>query len=200
MIVEAAIALCDAEVEIIDVEWDDLGWSSAALGELNPLGQLPTLVLPDGSVMTESAAMLMHLHDAYPQAQLIPTASDPERNTFLRWFVFLVAAVYPTFTYGDVPKRWVGGDAEAGARLEAGTDDHRKDLDAQLEEAAAGPWFLGDRFCAIDLYLWVMRWWRPGPEWFAEHCPKLSAIGERALTLPAVTSVQGRNFPDGDTE
>ena len=105
MIVEAAFAIADVPVECVDVAWDDLGWESGPLKDLNPLGQLPTLVLPDGRVMTESAAIVLHLADRCPAAGLAPAADHPEREAFLRWLIFLVAAVYPTFTYGDEPER-----------------------------------------------------------------------------------------------
>ena len=28
--------------------WDDIGWNTRTLARLNPLGQVPTLVMPDG--------------------------------------------------------------------------------------------------------------------------------------------------------
>ena len=39
------------------------------------------------------------------------------------------------------------------------------------------PWFLGDTWSALDIYLWQMQFWRPGRDWFTEFCPKLHAIG-----------------------
>ncbi len=44
------------------------GRSATGCSSLNPLGQVPTLVLPDGRVMTESAAIILHLADQAPQA------------------------------------------------------------------------------------------------------------------------------------
>ena len=61
---------------------------------LSPLGQIPTLVLPNGTVMTESAAMLVHITDRHPEAKLAPPAGSPESARFLRWLVFMAAAVY----------------------------------------------------------------------------------------------------------
>jgi GST-like protein len=196
MIVEAAFALAGVPVECVNVAWGDLGWDSAPLKALNPLGQIPTLILPGDQVMTESAAMILHLADHFPAAGLTPAADHPDRDAFLRWLVFLVAAVYPTFTYGDEPERWVEGDFAASGRLLRGTDRHRESLYRHLETVAGEPWFLGATFCAIDLYLWLMRYWRPGMEWFERECPKLTAIGNRAAALPAVAGVRRRNFPD----
>jgi GST-like protein len=128
MIVETAFRKAGVDVDCIDLAWDDVGWQSRTLAPLNPLGQVPTLVLPDGSVMTESAAIILHLADVRPDAGLVPPAGHRDRTAFLRWLVFLVSAVYPTFTYCDVPTRWVAGDEAAGKKLRQGTDAHREML------------------------------------------------------------------------
>ncbi|MBD3646956.1 MAG: glutathione S-transferase, partial [Pseudomonadales bacterium] len=128
MIVEAAFGVAGIPVKAVHVDWDDLGWQSKTLMEYNPLGQLPTLLLPDGRIMTESAAIILHLADRNPGCPLVPPPDHPSRNEFLRWLVFLVSAVYPTFTYGDVPKRWVEGNEESASRLRRGTDEHRMTL------------------------------------------------------------------------
>jgi GST-like protein len=192
LIVEAAYAVAKVPLAIDDVSWDDVGPESARLTKLNPLGQVPTLVLADGRVMTESAAILLQLAERAPKAKLAPPPSDPLRAPFLRWLTFLVAAVYPTFTYGDAPARWVGDDA--GPKLRASTDAHREKLLRFLDtEVAGAPWFLGARFSAIDLYLAVMRMWRPGAAWWREHAPKLNAIAERCEKLPPVARAFARN-------
>jgi GST-like protein len=177
MIVEAAFAKAHVPVRCIDVPWDDMGWESRTLGALNPLGQVPTLVMPDGSIMTESAAMILHLADVAPASELVPPADDPGRAAFLRWLVFLVAAVYPTFTFGDVPKRWTEGDEAAAKKLRASTDAHRERLWRYVESQIDGPWFLRGAWSALDLYLWPMTFWRPGRAWFESNCPKLGRIG-----------------------
>jgi GST-like protein len=194
MIVESAFAMADVPVELIDIGWDELGWESEKLIQYNPLGQVPTLILPDGQVMTESAAMMLHLADLKPDSGLVPGPGQPERPAFLRWLIFIVSAIYPTFTYGDVPKRWVNGDESAATMLVESTDEHRKFLYRHIEQHAGDPWFLGDVFSCIDLYFLVMCYWRPKNEWFERECPKLSAIGQRVATLPAVMQVTHRNF------
>lgn len=193
MIVEIAFGIADLDVDIVDVSWDDLGWDSNTLKELNPLGQLPTVVMPGGEVLTETAAIIQHIADVRPESGLVPAKDHPQRNAYLRWLTFLVSAVYPTFTYGDVPKRWVDGNEEAGKLLRSGTDEHRKALYQYLERFCGEPWFLGDTFSAVDLYFWPMRHWRPGAGWFDGHCPKLAAVANKVDALPIAQFVAKRN-------
>jgi GST-like protein len=192
LIVEAAYALAGVPLDIEDVEWDEVGPHSARIAPLNPLGQVPTLLLPGGAVMTESAAILLELSERAPHAKLAPPPRSPARAQFLRWLVFLVAAVYPTFTYGDDPKRWVGDGT--GPKLRASTDAHREKLLRFLDaHVARGPWLLGRSFSALDLYLPVLRLWRPGAAWWREHVPKLNAIADRCERLPPVAKAFARN-------
>jgi GST-like protein len=193
MIVEAAIVRAQLPVEYVDLQWDDIGWDSRTLATLNPLGQVPTLELPDGTVMTESAAMILHFAERAPAARLVPPTTHPTHVAFLRWLVFLVAAVYPTFTYGDDPKRWLDGDEELGKRLRASTDEHREKLWRYVEGQIGGPWFLGDTWSALDLYVWQMSLWRPGREWFKGECPKLHTIGATMHVDPTCKAVAARN-------
>jgi GST-like protein len=100
--------------------------------------------------------------------------------------------VYPTYTYGDSPARWVGEDA--GPKLRASTDAHRERLLQFLDrEVVSTPWFLGKRFSALDLYLPVLRLWRPGAEWWRANVPKLNAIADRCERLPRVAKAFARN-------
>jgi GST-like protein len=46
---------------------------------VNPLKQVPALVLPGGQVLTESAAILIWLGDSRPDAALSPAAERPRR-------------------------------------------------------------------------------------------------------------------------
>jgi GST-like protein len=192
-IVEAAFGIAQIAIDCEEVDYSDDSPTRARLLQFNPLAQVPTLVLPDGTVMTESLAMLHYIDDMAPGAGLIPPRGDPLRHVFYRWAVFTIAALYPTWTYGDDPKKWVAD--EAGSKmLRASTDEHRKKLWMQVEAQAKGPWFLGEQFSALDLYIASMTRWRPGILWFAKNTPKLVEIAKRATALPAVAPVMARNF------
>lgn len=166
--------------------------SRQRLSALNPLAQIPTLVLADGTVLTESAAITLHLAELAGVDSLVPSAGDAARVPFLRWLVFLVANVYPTYTYGDEPTRFVDG-AEAAQSFRDHVDAYAKKLYSQLEHAAASPWFLGERFSALDIYICVMTRWRPKREWFATNTPNLAAIAARTEQMPQLVACWGRN-------
>lgn len=169
--------------------------SRAALEQINPIAQVPTLVLEDGRVMTESAAITLLLADRAGSGDLVPGAETAERAEFLRWLVFLVANIYPTFTYGDDPARFVPDPAARDGFRQA-VDAWRQRLYRILEAAAKGPWFLGERFSALDIYLAVLTRWAPGPDWFQGETPKLAASGGAARALPALAATARRNFPE----
>ena len=160
----------------------------------NPLAQIPTLVLPDGNVMTESAAITLYLADLANESTLVPAPGDPERAKFLRWLVFLVANVYPTYTYADDPARFVSEESARPA-FRAAIDTYAKTLYSILEGVADAPWFLGERFSALDVYVCTMTRWRPGRAWFEANAPKLHAIAAGTEAVPELKDVWRRNIP-----
>jgi GST-like protein len=168
--------------------------AKARLQKVNPLAQVPTLVMPDGSVMSESAAITLLLADVTGSDALVPAPGAPERAAFLRWLVFLVANIYPTFTYADDPARFVAVNA-ARDPFRAATDAYAQRLWRQVEGAAGAPWFLGARFSALDIYIDVMTRWRPKRGWFESEAPRLFAIARKADQRPELKETWRKNFP-----
>jgi GST-like protein len=191
-IAEAFLVLAKLPYDREEVDYDQPGAARDRLAALNALVQVPTLVLPDGSVLTETLAVAVYADRRAPDAGLIPK-SDDEQVRFWRWVSFLIGAVYPTFTYGDDPRKWVK-HPEGSAELRTSTDEWRKKLLGLLEEACHTPYFLGDTFSALDLYLTVMSHWRPRPAWFAEHAPKIGAVSARVRRQPALAELWSHHF------
>jgi len=64
--IEIALHRCAVPWRRVDAaSWAD-GEGSDELARINPLKQVPTLVTPDGQVLTESAAILIHLAWRFP--------------------------------------------------------------------------------------------------------------------------------------
>ena len=192
-IVECAFAVAGIPLDYEEVDYGAGSSTRARLLEVNPLGQVPALVLPTGEIMTESLAIVQHVNDLAPKAGLVPAASDTARIAWLRWSVFIVSALYPTWTYGDEPAKWVE-EPKGAKQLRETTDRHRLALWQHVEEAAQAPWFLGERMSALDLYIAVMTNWRPGRKWFAANAPKLLAIAARTSATAKVAEVIKKNF------
>ena len=196
VLAEAQLAWYGLPFEIEDL--DDLFRSAGArerLSPLNPVAQLPTLILPDGTVMTESAAITLYLAETVGSTELVPAPGEEERPRFLRWLVFLVANLYPTFTYADDPARFA--PAAAAAEFGQNVGRYRERLWDMVERETGEPWFLGQRFSALDIYLAVMTRWGPWRAWFAEHRRRLCDIAVRAEARPQLAQVWQRNFPIG---
>jgi GST-like protein len=194
--------LAEAQLEWYGLPFDfvdvgDLFENAAArarLASLNPLAQVPVLTLPGGEVMTETAAITLHLADRAGSHDLVPAPHESMRPRFLRWLIFFVANIYPTFTYGDVPERFVPG-AEAARGFRANLDDYQKALWRMVEPEAQAPWFLGERFSALDIYLCAMTRWRPNRPWFEKNAPRLVGSADHCNELPKLASVWRRNYP-----
>jgi GST-like protein len=193
-IVEMALELAAVPYDVELIPYLAPGPQRERLLALNPLGQVPTLILPDGATMTESGAMVLHLADVAPGAGIAPAPGSGARPAFLGWLFFLNAALYPTYTYGDQPEKWTT-DGEPAAELKRRTDAHRQSLWRHVEShIAPEPFFLGTERSALDFYVASMVHWRPGPAWFEAQTPKLWAVAQRAADDPRIAKIVDRNF------
>jgi glutathione S-transferase len=159
----------------------------ARFREMNPTGRVPALVLPDGTVMFESAAMLIHLALSYPQSVLAPQSGTSRHAVFLQWLVFLSANVYEAALrtyYSDRYSTRIEADAE-GIRKQ-GTEDFCSHL--ALISQGLGPYVLGADYSIADAYLYMLASWYPGDksELYA-RAPKLQAHAQLVSARPAVT-------------
>jgi hypothetical protein len=87
-------------------------------------------------LISESLAICQWLNTQH-NGTLIPAADDPALFLYLRWSVYLVAAIYPTFFYGDHPERRVSSE-QSRKELRSSTDEARKKMWLQMEESAKG--------------------------------------------------------------
>ena len=182
--VQVALEECGAPYERIWVgkEPADL----AAYRKINPTGKVPALALPDGTVMFESAAMLIHVAGAYPEAQLAPQAGTSRHAQFLQWMVFLSANGYESVLRLYYPDRYsASGAAAADAIREKATADFIGHL--ELIAAQLSPYVLGDHYSVADPYLYMLASWAPG-EPSALHA-RIPALGMHAARLAARAAV-----------
>ena len=119
--IEAALEICGLPYRSVRASTWEPDSAQADLRDVNPLGQIPTLVLPDGSVMTESAAILIHLGLQAKPGLLLP-AEASARAQSIRGLVFIAANCYSAISIIDYPERWTEATSGKGReQLRAGT-------------------------------------------------------------------------------
>lgn len=196
-LVEAQAAEYGIALDLIALDDPVTGAQAQAdMAAANPLNQVPTLQLADGSVMTESAAITLFLAARQDSDLLVPRPDAPEYPAFLRWLVWLAANVYSSASLHAHPERLVSDPVEARG-MQARLLERMEMLWRQADAEAGTPWFLGERFSALDIALAVMLHWGPGLDWAAEHVPRLYNIADAAAKRPAIAPVMARNFPGG---
>lgn len=187
---EVMLTLAEIPYHFINVSgFDSDGVARDLLKTMNPLCQVPTLTLENGEVMTETAAISLMILDRRPD--LAPPVGRAERQQFQRLLVWLVANIYPTFTYADYPERWA---PDAAAQLKKNCIEYRKSLYLWLnDQLSAEPYAFGEQLTLLDVYLAVMRTWGPGHDWIQDNTPNISAIADAVCQLPSLRSVLKSN-------
>jgi GST-like protein len=200
--VEAAMTLIGLPYEIVEAPtWEGAAQQAKVVG-VNPLKQIPALVTPEGETITESAAILIWLADRHPAARLAPSLDSPLRGQFLRWMVFVPAAIYSLFWVRDEPSRLGGPDPEVQARIKAATADRIADCWSMMEsqltplsETIGGRYLLGDELSVLDLYVAVVSRWGPRRRRFYEVAPRMSQVVRRVDADPRLAAFWAERFP-----
>jgi GST-like protein len=113
--IDLALAEIGAEAERRPVPVEQDAQLAAEYRRINPMGRVPTLILPDGTVVTESLAILLALEGRHPEAGLLPAPDDPARAVALRWMALAAGEIYPCVTRADYPERFSADPAHAPA-------------------------------------------------------------------------------------
>ena len=196
--VEAALTLIGQPFEVVEAAtWEHDPEVLARVRRVNPLVQIPALVLPSGEILTESGAILTWLADAHPEARLGPAVGDPRRGQFLRWMTFIPASIYSMFWVRDVPARLAGPDPAQGERIKTATAERIADcwrmMDQQIHPA--GDYLLGDEISVLDLYVTVVSRWGPGRNRFYREAPGMTPMVKRVDADPRLAAFWDARFP-----
>ena len=200
--VEATLTLLGQPYAVVEAPTWEGAAQQAKVAGVNPLRQIPALVTPDGETITESAAILLWLADRHPEARLAPSLDSPLRGQFLRWMVFVPAAIYSLFWVRDDPSRLGGPDPEIQARIKAATAERIADCWGMMErqltplgEKIGGRYLLGDELTVLDLYVAVVSRWGPRRQRFYEAAPRMSEVVRRVDADPRLAAFWAERFP-----
>lgn len=138
-------------IELVSIPRAD-GSGHRDLANPHPEGKVPALLAGD-TVMTERAAIMLFLTEAFPGTGMAPEPGDPRRAAFLTWMNWYGAVHEPVLIHGfagldnDLLRKTFRGTAEVEARLRAALEN--------------GPYLLGDSFTAADLLCHSPYAWFP---------------------------------------
>ncbi|MFT4607010.1 MAG: glutathione S-transferase [Urechidicola sp.] len=186
-----------ADYELVVLDYDAHEETETDFLTLNPRGQIPALVLPDGKVITESAAMVLHISDAYPEAKLLPPLGSSERARVYRWLFYAVANLYESCLRINYSYRFADDATAAALVKKTGRLDFDKywgllEKDMQ-DNQSNGPYLLGDQYSVIDPYLFMLIGWHDSPRKLLERSPHLAALFNAVRQRSAVSKIWDQN-------
>ena len=190
--VEAALSEAAAAYEIIATNTAEGKHLTEEYRAINPRQQVPALQLPDGSVMTEGSAMLLHIGDAHPDVGLAAKPGSPLRAQQDRWLIFMAVNMYE----GELRKAYADrytDDAAATECVRRSADAYVKRHYEILEAAVVGPYFFGETFSMVDIYLWMLAFWMD-PVWLGKNAPKVAALATAVSRRPRVKAIHQAHF------
>jgi glutathione S-transferase len=153
--------------------------SGADFRTINPKGQVPTLQLDDGTVLTEGAAIVQYIADRAGAAALLPPVGTVARYQVIEWLSYIGAELHKTFVPLFVP-----GTSEEMQQAARTALAHRFDYLAKALEGR--DYLMGSAFTAADAYLFTVLGWPGYVKMSLADWPVLQAYIARVGARPAV--------------
>jgi glutathione S-transferase len=159
---------------------------SARYLKLNPSGLIPVLI--DGDlVLTEAAAICLHLADCHPAAGLAPAVGTAERAQLYKWLLYLSNTLQAELISYFYPERLGGGAAETVKANAEARIGKMLDLIEHHLAYGGGPWMLGSHYTIVDPYLLMLARWTRG---FAHPARARAALAKFLAAMAGRAAVQ----------
>ena len=157
---------------------------------LNPNGWVPVLQWDDRA-MYECAAITIFLCDRHPEYGLAPAANDPLRGLYLQTLVYFSNSVQNAFQLNYYPDRFADAPEYEPSAQRRGIRRLRETWKIVDDQIAGNAWVLGDRFSAVDIYLFMLTTWlapdRDHPT--VDEFPNVQRIADAVMKRPSVQLV-----------
>jgi glutathione S-transferase len=149
--------------------------------EINAKGQVPALLLDDGSLLTEGVAIVQFLADKVPDRQLLAPSGSMTRYHTLEWLNYIATELHKGFSPLFNPATPDEYKTIARAALE-------KKFQYVNEELNDKQWLMGLRFSVADAYLFTVLRWANAVKLNLEGLSNIDAFMERMKARPAVAA------------
>lgn len=191
-VAEAALELSGAPYELSELDSKPGTPLPESFRDINPWGQVPTLVLPDGLTLTETAAILIHIAACFPDKGLAPPPGTPQHAAFLRWMVFTNVNIYEAVLRRSYPSRYTTDPDSIEATQEAAIARMGDALTVLENAINPGPFLLGETMSVADIYVAMLFVWFRG----TIDAPRLTALTEGVRQHSVVGPIWRRHFGD----
>jgi glutathione S-transferase len=141
-------------------------------------GYVPALALDDGTVLTESAAILQYLADLVPERGLAPACGTRARYELQSWLNFVATEVHKAWS----PLWHKHLDPAVHALAREKIARRLDDLEARL---ATQPFLMGEGFSVADAYLFAITHWARWTAVDLSRWPSVAAHHARIADRPA---------------
>ncbi len=153
-----------------------------------PKGAVPALGLPDGTLLTETTAVLQYVGDRAPERGLVPPAGTLDRYRLAEALNFVSTELHAKHL-APIFRRGVPDDARARAR-----ETIAQPLDLANAMVTGREVLVGDRFTVADLYLTWVLYVLPHGGVALDRWPALGEYAARHRKRPSVAkalSIEG---------
>jgi GST-like protein len=193
---EAALEIAGVGYRTVDAASWQASPGLAELRRVNPIAQIPTLVLDDGTILTESAAILIHLGLAHPASGLLAPA-PAARAQQIRGLVYIAANCYAAIGILDYPERWYPDPDEAARQAMQTRGKARLAELWQIfaDQFPATPWLSGERLGALDILAATVSKWSGARKALAVSRPQFAQLLERIEADPRIAAIWARHWP-----
>ena len=157
---------------------------------LNPNGWIPVLLWEDGA-RYEAGAITTFLCDRHPGVGMAPGPSEPERGLFLQWLFFFSSSIQNAYQMTYYPFRFSVDEGHFGS-VNQRSIARLRELWNVVDDAAEGKeWMLGERFSAVDIYLFMLVTWlsTDHDHPVADDFPNVARIARKVMSRPSVRKV-----------
>ena len=191
-VVEVALVLAGASFELVKLDSKPGVPLPETFREINPWGQIPVLILPDGTFITESAAIAVHLAACHADKKLAPPVGTSAHAVFLRWVVFMSVNLYECVLRAGYADRYTTDPSGAPALSEAAMQRFGEGLRTIEAELDPGPFIQGSTMTLADVYLAMLFNWYRGDESF----PRVMLLRETVARHGVVAPIWQRHFAE----
>ena len=154
---------------------------------VNPLGLVPTLRTDDGVILTENAAILQHVAEHFPDAN-ISAKPGMERSRLQQWLCFIGTELHKGLFISLLDPK-----APADAKTYV-LQKHLSRLD-YVNKHLEGREYLLDHFSVADAYLvTVLNWTQAIPQIELSKWPAIKAYYDRLRQRPSIAKASTEEF------